>query len=374
MISFLYLQVNIVGMIIIFIILANQQNIDDGTGRQKAFIYLIYSVFTIQFFDSVMWLIDGKQFLYAKTINWAVSGCCYFLNCFVAFIWFIYISLLFYDKKIINKKFWAIIGIPLLVNMVLVILNFKYKIFFYIDENNVYARGPFFFISFLLALPYFLIPFYYCFKIYRTSESILEKKDCAIIMRTYFLPVIGIVFQMFFYGLSLIWICVVLSLLIIFINFQNRRISTDPLTQLNNRYQFDMYLQNIRHGITKGQPYSILIIDVDKFKEVNDTYGHVFGDRVLIETALILRRACQGTGAMIGRYGGDEFYIICKAGVKKEITKGIHQFVEVFNAADSVGVGLSLSIGSSDFLAEESFSKECIVERADKEMYKNKIK
>ncbi|MDD3395563.1 MAG: GGDEF domain-containing protein [Anaerotignum sp.] len=374
MTEFLYLQVNIVGMMIIYIILTNQQSIDDGTGRQKAFIYLIYSVFIIQFLDSVMWLIDGKQFLYAKSINWAVSSLYYFFNCFVGFVWFVYVSLLFYDKKIKIKKYWGGIGIPLVLNTAIIFLNLKYNIFFHIDENNVYSRGPYFFVSLLTALPYFFIAFYYCIRVYQTAESILEKNDCATIMKTYFLPVIGIVFQYFFYGLSLIWACVVLSLLIIFINFQNKRISTDPLTQLNNRYQFDIYLQNIRHGMTKGEFYSILIIDVDKFKEVNDTYGHVFGDKILIGVASILRRACEETDAMIGRYGGDEFYVFCKTAVKEEIMERIHRGVVEFNATDSAGVGLSLSIGSSDFHGEESFSKEGVVERADREMYKNKSK
>ncbi|MDD3395548.1 MAG: GGDEF domain-containing protein [Anaerotignum sp.] len=374
MTEFLYLQVNIVGMMIIYIILTNQQSIDDGTGRQKAFIYLIYSVFIIQFLDSVMWLIDGKQFLYAKAINWAACSFYYFFNCFVGFVWFVYVSLLFYDKKIKDKKFWGIIGIPLVLNMVIIFLNFKYNIYYFIDENNVYSRGPFFITSFLIVSPYFILPFYYCLRIYQTAESILEKNDCATIMKTYFLPVIGIVFQYFFYGLTLIWACVVLSLLIIFINFQNKRISTDPLTQLNNRYQFDIYLQNIRRGMTKGKLYSILFIDVDKFKEVNDTYGHVFGDKILIEVASILRRACEETDAMIGRYGGDEFYVFCKTAVKEEIMERIHQAVVEFNATDSAGVGLSLSIGSSDFHGEESFSKEGVVERADREMYKNKSK
>ncbi len=370
--EFLYLQVNIVGMMIIYIILTNQQSIDDGTGRQKVFIYLIYSVFIIQFLDSVMWLIDGKQFLYAKAINWAASSFYYFFNCFVGFVWFVYVSLLFHDKKIRNKKLWGMIGIPLIMNTVLIILNIRYNIFFHIDENNVYSRGPYFFVSFLTGLPYFLVAFYYCLRVYQRAESILEKNDCATIMKTYFLPMVGIVFQYFFYGLTLIWACVVLSLLIIFINFQNKRISTDPLTQLNNRYQFDIYLQNIRHGMTKGKLYSILIIDVDKFKEVNDTFGHVFGDKILIGVASILRRACEETDAIIGRYGGDEFYVFCKTAVKEEIIGRIHRAVAEFNAKDSVGVGLSLSIGSSDFETDEFGQIGNFVELADRAMYKNK--
>jgi diguanylate cyclase (GGDEF)-like protein len=124
--------------------------------------------------------------------------------------------------------------------------------------------------------------------------------------------------------------------------------------------------------MTKGKLYSILFIDVDKFKEVNDTYGHVFGDKILIVIASILRRACEETGAMIGRYGGDEFYVFCKTAVKKEIMERIDRYVAEFNAADSAGVGLSLSIGSSDFETDEFGEIENFVELADRAMYKNK--
>lgn len=374
MIDVLYLQINIIGMMILSIILMNQQNVDDGTGRQKAFVYLIYSVFAILILDSGMWLIDGKQLPYFSVLNWIVSSMYYFFNCFIGFVWFIYMSILFYDKKIKDKKFWRIISIPVILNSIFIFLNIKYKFYFYINEFNIYTRGSLFFLAFFIVLPYFMIPLYYCLRVYRMSENILERKNCAIIIKIYVLPIIGVVIQNLFYGLSLIWICVVLSLLLIFINFQNKRISTDPLTQLNNRCQFDVYLQNIQRGMTKGEQYSIIFIDLDKFKKINDDYGHVYGDRVLIAVARILRQACEEKGAIIGRYGGDEFYVFCKTEIKDEIIKRINRYLDEYNGTNNEGIVVSLSIGTSDFHGEEFQEMEGFVELADKAMYRNKIK
>ncbi len=374
MIDVLYLQINIIGMMILGIILMNQQNINDGTGRQKAFICLIYSVFAILILDSGMWLIDGKQLPYFRALNLLVSSMYYFFNCFIGFVWFIYMSLLFYDKKIKDRKFWKIISIPVILNSLLIFLNLKYKFYFYINEYNIYSRGSLFFIAFVIVLPYFIIPFYYCLRVYRMSDNIIEKKSCAIIAKIYVLPIIGVIIQNLFYGLSLIWICVVLSLLLIFINFQNKRISTDPLTQLNNRCQFDVYLQSIQRGMTRGVRYSIVFIDVDKFKKINDYYGHVYGDRVLIAVAGVLRQACEEKGAIIGRYGGDEFYVFCKTAIKDEIIKRIYKYLDEYNGTNNEGVILSLSIGTSDFEAEEFRDMESFVELADKAMYENKMK
>lgn len=374
MMDMLYLQVNIVGMLILFVILLNQQSIDDGTGRQKAFINLVYSVFIILIFDSVMWLIDGEQFPYSKAIYWAVSSIYYAFNCFIGLIWFLYVSLFFYNKRIKNEKFLKIICIPAVLNNVLIYLNFQNNIYFSINDMNIYTRGPLFFISAVVVLPYLIIPFYYCVRTYLTTENVLEKQDSAIIMKTYVLPVIGIVVQTLFYGVSLIWICAVLSLLYIFINFQNKRILTDPLTQLNNRYQFDICLQNIKRGMVKEETHAIIFIDIDKFKSINDENGHVFGDKVLIGVAAILRLACDQKDAVIGRYGGDEFYVFCRSAERDDVIKRIYQYVEEYNRTDRAGIMLSLSIGWSDFMADESSGLEMALERADRAMYKNKIK
>ena len=374
MVEIYYLQVNLIGMVILGVILLNQQNIDDGTGRQKAFIYLNYSVFAILAFDSAMWYIDGKQFPFSIEINWAISSIYYLLSCIIVFIWFIYFSLFLHQNKIKNHKYFLISCIPVILNALFVFLNIKYNIFFSIDENNIYSRSPIFLISLFIVLPYLAIPFFNCIKFYKTSDNLIEKKDCMLIMKIHILPIIGTIFQSLFYGVSLIWICTVLSLLFIFINFQNKRISTDPLTQLNNRCQFDICLQSIRRDVTRDETYSIVIIDVDKFKEINDTYGHIFGDKVLISVAGILRKACQNEGAIIGRYGGDEFYIFCKMEVRDNIIKHINRYVEEYNEVDDVGIGLSLSIGSSDFEAEDIRKVENIVEKADKAMYANKVK
>ncbi len=86
---------------------------------------------------------------------------------------------------------------------------------------------------------------------------------------------------------------------------------TDPLTGLNNRtkidYDFDLEIEKAR---TFETHFSIIIIDIDKFKSINDNYGHLTGDKVLVEFAEIISRSCRKPD-IIGRWGGEEFIIIC---------------------------------------------------------------
>lgn len=100
MVDILYVQVNVIGMLILGVILMNQQNIDNGTGRDRAFIYLNYSVFIVLILDSAMWLLNGEHFPFAIEINWVISSIYYLFHGFTVFIWFIYISLFFKSNKI----------------------------------------------------------------------------------------------------------------------------------------------------------------------------------------------------------------------------------------------------------------------------------
>jgi diguanylate cyclase (GGDEF)-like protein len=86
--------------------------------------------------------------------------------------------------------------------------------------------------------------------------------------------------------------------------------SRDRLTGLFNRGHFDRALVgSLNDSARNGQPLSLALVDIDHFKQVNDSYGHALGDRVLIQVAHLLARAMRRTD-MVARYGGEEFVIL----------------------------------------------------------------
>ncbi len=116
---------------------------------------------------------------------------------------------------------------------------------------------------------------------------------------------------------NLIHISILLAiLLLIFIVFyiykqRNQReleflSNTDSLTGLKNRRYIDHILQN-----QINKKFSVIILDIDHFKQINDTYGHLVGDEVLVEVATLLKGNVNAND-IIGRWGGEEFIIICK--------------------------------------------------------------
>jgi len=86
---------------------------------------------------------------------------------------------------------------------------------------------------------------------------------------------------------------------------------TDCLTQLSNRRQIDKSLEEI-HGQAQstGGVYSVILADIDQFKQVNDQFGHGIGDIVLVEVTSVFK-ASVPDGYILGRWGGEEFMIIC---------------------------------------------------------------
>ena len=123
--------------------------------------------------------------------------------------------------------------------------------------------------------------------------------------------------------------------------------NTDPLTKLLNRRRFDELI-SIEYGyaLEHGTSLSIIFLDIDHFKKVNDNYGHSSGDEVLKELAKIVQHAVRDTD-IVARWGGEEFTIILPSTTKdsayniaEKIRKSIekHIFLDVFNVTASFGI------------------------------------
>ncbi len=135
---------------------------------------------------------------------------------------------------------------------------------------------------------------------------------------------------------------------------QNRQLDelsrVDMLTGLNNRRSWqDLASTLLEHHHTKRQPATLMMIDVDRFKEINDRYGHILGDDVLCNIAAILRRDST-SDAHIGRFGGDEFAIALPLTLAEArvIAEHMRRAVEELNLTQAPALRCSISIGLSE--------------------------
>ncbi|ERI91546.1 diguanylate cyclase domain protein [Clostridiales bacterium oral taxon 876 str. F0540] len=154
----------------------------------------------------------------------------------------------------------------------------------------------------------------------------------------------------------------------------NQMAHYDSVTGLPNRYFLNMYLQNaIETCRNNGQSTAIMFIDLDRFKIINDTMGHNFGDVVLQKAASEIK-SCLDESDFISRYGGDEFIVVLENKCferSKQIAKGI---IDAFSNSLNIGehmVDITPSIGIS-FYPKDGENAENLIKYADTAMYEAK--
>ncbi|WP_369601148.1 GGDEF domain-containing protein [Hahella sp. SMD15-11] len=153
--------------------------------------------------------------------------------------------------------------------------------------------------------------------------------------------------------------------------------NTDPLTRVANRRAFDIALDNaIASAKLNGQPLSVVMLDIDYFKKVNDTHGHLVGDKVLRFIASVLRRQTKGKDT-VARYGGEEFAIIMPETPlqgAEAATENIRRAIAAQVLHDSVEnqhIGhVTISAGISEYVYGEE--PDTLVSRADAALYRAK--
>jgi len=151
---------------------------------------------------------------------------------------------------------------------------------------------------------------------------------------------------------------------------------TDDLTHLyNSRYLNQVLRRETKRASRNGRPLSLLFIDLDGFKSVNDSHGHLFGSRALVEAAAVIRSSARETD-VVARFGGDEFALVLpdtggegSFAVGERIRERIaaHRFL----AGDGLDIHLTVSVGVAT-LPDVAASSEELMQAADNAMYRVK--
>lgn len=152
---------------------------------------------------------------------------------------------------------------------------------------------------------------------------------------------------------------------------------TDEMTGLKNRRAFKNELSNeIKKGARYKRPFSLMMLDADNLKQVNDQYGHGIGDKLIVTLAQTIQESLRSTD-VLARYGGDEFIVMLpetSAGRTIEVAERIRLAVENTSfSADGDRISSTLSIGISCY-PDDSGDSEDIINRADQALYESKRK
>jgi two-component system cell cycle response regulator len=144
----------------------------------------------------------------------------------------------------------------------------------------------------------------------------------------------------------------------------------DPLTSLHNRYHLmEQVPKIIETARQTKKPLSMLVIDIDHFKVVNDTYGHSTGDVVLVNTSEALRGFISNNMLLV-RYGGEEFVMLFPGVNLRQAMAGAERIRERLASLNPGGIPITASFGAAEWHPDESFDE--LFRRADACVYEAK--
>ena len=327
---------------------------------------IIYVTAIACIIDPVVFLADGHPGL----INWLivyVGNMILFLDdIIVGLSWIIIVCnhLLGY-VPLFHRILAAVLSA---IGLIALVVNLFVPVIYHVDENSVYHRELLFWL-FTGIVCIFLLDAVAIYIYNKIRGGILKFFPIF----QFVLPVsAGIAVQGMMYGVSVVWPAVIISAAGLLNSLKTEYLFTDSLTGLYNR----AYLQELGQEIDKKGPAgsaAALMLDINRFKSINDEFGHAEGDIALIKVAEILKSTVGALGCVI-RYAGDEFVILLNT-KQTEIIEGcirsIHRKFAEGNKKSNKGYDLEMSIGFCP-ISDQTPTLDDMINEADRLMYIDK--
>ena len=366
-----YVQNSVLGIILITILL---YYVMGQGGRRQAqdslFVALLVATLTIIILEFSVDLLSGRTFNGSRVLLTFVSFWFYVVNPIPGALYLLYLDQLRRRWVTIPCGIGLIAFIPILLNGILNVISLFNGIIFTVDSNNLYQRGPLFYLVVIADFSCLVLGFVYL--LYHKDN--FKHKNFSLFL---FFPIpvlIGSVLQAQNYGMEATGISLAITLLVVYLQMQNSQANKDYLTLLYNRSLSEQYLTHLINHQKKNKAIGGILMDINYFKKVNDTYGHDLGDKTLRHFSRLLVD-CFGTNWFIGRYGGDEFILFREGATLLDIERDLASFQEIltrFNAKEILPFSISISSGFAlyglyNFLDGASFIKEL-----DRLMYEDK--
>jgi len=364
------LHLSTFSILILILILVNLKRGDHLRDfKVKLFRYMILTVTIYILLDVVFINLESTDFFFSNYILVYAYPFQFIALSLCVFLWYFYNIYYIFNDFIHFRKWLPLTIVPLLISTILALLSPWFGFLYTISAENVYMRGDLFHIN--AVFTYFYPVLTAC--IIHINRNKIRKSDYAPLLFFIVPPVFGGLFQVLNYGVLLIGPSITFSLLVAFIYIQSKNMKLDFLTGLYTRKEFDYFIDFLSKRRNLNKQYGGLMIDIDNFKEINDTYGHNTGDRVLRKVSEILLENFRSSD-FVSRIGGDEFVIICEIQSFSDleaIVKRIENHVASVNAMTffPFPIGLSIGFDQWDF---EKLTKEEFMIHIDKLMYVKK--
>lgn len=343
--------------------------------RQKK-VYITILIFASAFFITadLVWMCINGNMKVSPALNFTLNLLYFLGTMFVSYTFFFYSESIQESKLIKNKKFLFVASIPAIVLLFLMFTSMETKLIFYIDANNEYRRGILYPLQIIFSFGYPLVSSIKAMFKAIKKEFYFKRSDFLSLFKFLIFPAAGLTLQYFIPHVPFCSIGVTLGILWLFLENEDMIIYVDPLTDIYNKKALTKRLHHDLETLDANSRYYLFMLDIDKFKSINDTYGHVEGDLALMILAKVLKAYCNANHAFVARYGGDEFSILLNCRPHQTIFSfcmGLEEAVKQANVEYRRPYEIKVSYGYAMY--EDTINNiPDFIEKADEQLYINK--
>ena len=354
-------------VLVSFLLLLRVRGESKNSVGTELFCRILVVTLLAQATETISFLLDGVPGAASRFWLYLTNTVCTGATVCVGYAWCLYVDFRVYRSIGRLRRRHMLLGAPLLALLVLLVANlFGTGWIFSISADNAYHRGP------LNILLYLLLFGYYAESVWQVHKAKRDGITVEFFPVYYFVVTcaVGTLLQGAFYGMAFGWLSVAIAFVLVDSQTRSLRGYTDELSGLFGRKYMNYCLDRI-HDTQEKDVYGIMM-DVNCFKEINDTYGHAEGDRAIQEIGHILSGALVANSVAI-RMSGDEFMVLIRHGSEElldEICAAIERRVQHYNETAPAGsFQLSFSTGVAKY---EGGSVEKFLVELDQRMYAEK--
>jgi diguanylate cyclase (GGDEF)-like protein len=317
--------------------------------------------------DFLYILFEGTPGTTARSLLYADTILYYFCQVVSYYIICIFIDYITFSSKDRTKRLLIIAAVIQGIHALLLLINTKTGFYFYLTPDNVFSYGPLYGIRLVISY----LPVVFAVTEIISALKHFKKSQAGMILFFFALTSFGAIMDLVIKTVSLVWPCYSAALLYLYFFIIKTDSRIDSLTGIGNRYSFNEFIDKLSWSGTR-QSYSIVMIDVDRFKEINDTLGHAEGDNALRDLAMIIKNSIRSSD-FAARYGGDEFVLAARTDhdIDRVIDR-IQQALDEQNEKNIRPYKIRISYGCDIFDPKSGQSIEDFFVHLDSLMYKNK--
>jgi len=355
-----------IAILIILIADYSRRYVDD-VFRRKMFVAALVSTLIAVLSDLVYDVFAGMPGTAGYVIIYASCFSYYFFQVMTYNLTLLFIDYQINKDRVRTRRLARGVAIVAGVHLLALLANIYFGFYFVvIPGENVYAFGNLYVVRLLFSYLPGVLSFANLFLSHRNAV----REHALLLSCSFFLMAVGSTLDLLLPGFKLNWPCFCAALLFAYSFIIHAEAHTDALTGIHNRRSCEDYLRGITQSARRPDYYFIMI-DLDRFKSINDSLGHVEGDQALHDAAQLIRRSFRKMD-FVARYGGDEFLIITQATNVEMLIERLHAGLARFNSEHKKDYELHISVGYDKFAANAVMTPQECIAHVDALMYAKK--